>query len=197
MHDRPPHEFHASKQLAAETAEAPWLGTLYRRAFHNFESMMIVRSDGWAQRGGIDRKINLKSARSVHIEEKFRFSDYGDIFLERWSNVAKQTPGWIQQDLLADYVSYVFVPSRRMYLLPYLDLRRAWLRHGRYWIKRYGSKPVPNRGYETQGVPVPIPVLQKALIDCAYLQAKDCADAEPNGWKVSQLAFDFDGGKAA
>jgi hypothetical protein len=188
----PCHEFEPSAQWALEQAMQPWVAQMYRKAFPTFESSFIVRDDGWAQRGGIDRKINLKSARSVFIEEKFRNADYNDFYLERWSDKRRQKPGWIQQDLLADYVAYIFVPSRRFYLMPFLDLRRAWIRQGRYWIERYGAKDATNPRYVTEGVVVPIPVVLKAISDGFYLQWR----AEPEApaqtvYRNGQLVFDF------
>jgi hypothetical protein len=190
-----PHNFTRSKAWASCMAELPWLEGVYRRAFPNFESMSIVRSDGWAQRGGIDRKINLKSARSVFIEEKFRKEDYRDFFLERWSDKHRQKPGWIQQDLLCDFVAYVFVPSRRVFLLPYLELRRAWLKHGRRWIRTYRLKDAENDdGYTTEGVCVPIPVVQKALVEGEFFQA-DAIVTSPERFDSEEHVFDFGAGK--
>jgi hypothetical protein len=167
---RQAHRFVDSKQKAADYAQLPWIESLYRRAFHNYESSYVIRSDGWAQRGGMDRKINLTSGRSVFIEEKFRDADYWDFFLETWSDKQRKKPGWMQQDLLADFVAYVFIPSRKMYLLPYLDLRRAWLTHGRLWLKKCPRQRVPNPGYVTEGIVVPIRTVLSALRDGMFFE---------------------------
>jgi len=172
------HHFADSNAWALEMAQQPWVESLYRRAFRNFESSYIVRSDGWAQRGGIDRKINLKSARSVFVEEKFRSKDYGDFLLERWSDKVRRKPGWIQQDLLADYFAYIFVPSRSMWLLPFLDLRRAWIQHGRSWLNKYKCKDGINPTFRTENLPVPIPVVIKSITDGFFFRMEDAADKD-------------------
>jgi hypothetical protein len=166
---------------------------LYRRAFPNYESSYIIRDDGYAQRGGVDRKINLRSSRSVFIEEKFRDADYGDVLLERWSDRARRVPGWIQKNLLADYVAYVVIPRRTMLLLPYLDLRRAWVRNGKQWIDRYPPKCANNPGYKTEYVCIPEAVLLRAIVSGFALRWTE-ADEIPRGDAPAlgaQLQFEF------
>lgn len=186
---KPLHRFRESAAKASAIAEEPWMETIYRRAFNGFESMSTVRSDGWAQRGGIDRKINLVDARSVFVEEKFRFVEYSDILLERWSDRRRRKPGWIQQRLLCDYVSYIVVPSRTMLLLPYLDLRRAWLREGRRWVRQYKARIAENLGYETESVAIPKAVLLKAIV--AGFEFHWTADEEEGVHDAAQLSFDW------
>ncbi len=48
-------------------------------------------------------------------------------------------------------------------MLPYLQLRHAWLINGRYWVERYPAIHATNRGYVTESVAVPIPVIMRAL----------------------------------
>jgi hypothetical protein len=61
-------------------------------------------------------------------------------------------------------------------LLPCEILQRAWRIHGRHWIdlaehRESGFRTVlaPNKGYQTESVAVPIPVLLKALTEDAML----------------------------
>jgi hypothetical protein len=186
----PPHDFDECKENAEAVAAESWMEKLYRHAFPGFESMSSIRCDGWAQRGGIDRKINLLGARSVFVEEKFRFVNYGDMLLERWSNFEKRKPGWIQQRLLADFIAYVIIPKREMYLIPYLDLRRAWFCHGRQWVKEFKTIEARNRGYRTISVAVPFPVLFKALVTGMKLTWTESDERIPVV-DVPQLRFDF------
>lgn len=166
------HSFQDSLAKSHAQAEAPWWFDVYRQAFPGFVSMMNVRKDGWAQRGGIDRVVQLSSGRTVTVDEKVREKDWGDILLERWSDRDRQVPGWIQKDLACDYIAYAFVPSERCYLFPFLDLRRAWLSHGRRWCAlaqndRDGFRIVDaqNRGYVTQSIAIPTSDLFASLKD--------------------------------
>src|SRR5690606_6534418 len=119
------HSFRESLERSNGYVDAPWWGEVYARAFPGFTSMMSVREDGWAQRGGIDRVITLKSGKTLTVDEKVREKSWGDILLERWSDERRGTPGWIQKDLACDYIAYAFAPDRRCYLLPFMQLRRA------------------------------------------------------------------------
>src|SRR5689334_9101367 len=134
------HDFAASLKLSASFSEAPWWEDVYRSFFPNFASMVNVREDGWAQRGGIDRVITLRSGKTVSVDEKVRTGEWHDVLLERWSDRDRRIPGWIQKDLACDFIAYSFIQSQRCYLLPFAALRRAWILHGREWIDRAEAK---------------------------------------------------------
>jgi hypothetical protein len=147
--------------------------------------MRCVRDDGWAQRGGIDRLVDLADGTTLKVDEKVRDCAYPDIALERWSNRARRTPGWVQKKLTCDYIAYAFVPTQRCYLLPFQTLRRAWRQHGARWIALAEADlhyPSPeahrhrgqdgfstvwadNGSYWTESIAVPIPALLDALTD--------------------------------
>lgn len=157
------HNFSDSLKKAQEVAEAPWWESFYRRSFRNFESMVCVRKDGWAQRGGIDRVITLNSGKVVTVDEKVRDKYWPDFLLERYSDYERRTPGWMQKDLACDFIAYVWLPREDGYLLPFLLLRRAWLQHGQKWCREYPEKRGINDGYVTLNVAVPIDVVLKAV----------------------------------
>lgn len=85
--------------------------------------------------------MTLASGKTVTIDEKVRAKSYPDIALERWSDVARQTSGWIQKDLACDFIAYAFVPDERCYRI--VDAQ--------------------NDRYTTQSVAVPIPDLLSAV----------------------------------
>lgn len=171
------HEFNKSLELSHKNEDALWWPAIYGKAFPGYLSSVSVRDDGWAQRGGIDRVITLKSGKTVTVDEKVRSASYGDIALEQWTDHEKRKPGWIQKELACDYIAYAFVPDERCYLLPFLALRRAWLENGREWIQRakasaggYRVVDARNPGYVTRSIAVPIPdllssVAQALLVD--------------------------------
>jgi hypothetical protein len=157
------HSFKKSLAVSHSYADAPWWGEVYRDAFPGFASMVSIREDGWAQRGGIDRVVTLKSGKTLAIDEKVRDKDWPDILLERWSDEERRKPGWVQKDLACDYIAYAFVPSRTCYLMPFIQLRRAWIQNGREWCERYETKRAENGSYVTASIAVPKPVLFDAL----------------------------------
>jgi hypothetical protein len=153
------HDFMTSLKKSHSYENAPWWDKVYRMSFPGLATTYSVREDGWAQRGGIDRIIVLKSGKTITVDEKIREKDWGDILLERWSDEKRKSPGWIQKNLACDYIAYAFVPSQKCYLFPFLQLRKAWLTNGVEWIKKYNEVRAENKGYITVSIPIPIPEL--------------------------------------
>lgn len=159
------HDFHKSLAESHAYADAPWWEDVYRSAFPRVRSMVCVRDDGWAQRGGIDRIITLGCGRIIPVDEKVRKEDWPDILLERWSDEARQLPGWVQKPLACEFIAYALVPSQRCYLLPTLTLQAAWRQHGRGWCEQYKPIRARNNGYVTLSVAVPTDTLLSAVSD--------------------------------
>jgi hypothetical protein len=164
------HDFQQSLELSHEYEDAPWWVQVYSKAFPGFNSMMSVRKDGWAQRGGIDRVVQLSSGKSVTIDEKVRSKDWDDIALERWSDREKRTPGWVQKDLACDFIAYAFVPTQRCFLLPFLTLRKAWQLEGRRWCEMAAEEvggfkviEAKNKLYVTESIAVPTDILMASI----------------------------------
>ncbi len=164
------HDFETSLAKSHAQEDAEWWPIIYEKAFGKYLSSVSVRNDGWAQRGGIDRVITLRSGRIVTIDEKVRSKDWGDIALERWSNQGKKVPGWVQKDLACDYIAYAFIPSKRCYLLPFLQLRSAWIKNGREWCKLAEEKlggfsiiEAKNKNYITESIGIPTDILLSSL----------------------------------
>lgn len=172
------HDFAASLRMSQEQADAPWWEEVYRAAFPTFASMTYV-GDCPAQRDGVDRLITTASAHVYKIDEKVRAKDWPDFFLEFWSVFEQRKQGWIASDLAADFIAYAFIPSRRCYLLPFPSLRLAWKEHRTGWVEIYGERRVPNRGYTTIGVPVPIPVVLDAIRDAFLVTWSAVATEQP------------------
>lgn len=166
------HDFRESLRASHEQANAPFWLAAYRRAFPTLQAAVCVREDGWAQRGGVDRLLTLACGRVVRIDEKVRLKDYGDILLERWSNYEKGVPGWIVVPLLCDYIAYAVLPLRTCYLLPTLELQRAWRECGPDWARRakagdsgFRIVRAKNDRYETISIAVPKEVVFSAIRD--------------------------------
>ena len=160
------HDFSERLAWSHKQEGKGWWESVYRKAFPGLQSINSVRQDGWAQRAGIDRIIVLASGKVIKVDEKVRSRDYQDILLERWSDEAKQIPGWVQKPLDCDFIAYAFVQSGLCYLLPTLLLQRAWREYGRHWVGSYKEVRAQNRNYVTVSVPVPTDVLLDAIREC-------------------------------
>ena len=159
------HDFASSLRFSQDSANEPFWLKVYEQAFPNLHSTVYVRGDGWAQRGGIDRVLTLKSGKTLNVDEKIRKKVYKDILLERWSDMERSGAGWMQKDLACDFIAYAFKPNQTCYLLPFQTLRAAWLKYGRDWIETYTRIHAKNRGYVSEGIAIPINVLMEALQD--------------------------------
>jgi hypothetical protein len=142
-----------------------WWGECYRRAFGEGFTMQTIEVDGWAQRGGVDRKLTLPCGRDICIDEKVREFEYGDVLLEFMSDEARKQPGWVNKSLIAEFIAYAVAPTGRCHLLPTLTLQRAWRHLGEGWKRRYGIIRVPNTSWVTLCVPVPTVVVLDAIRD--------------------------------
>lgn len=162
------HRFRDSLALSERFGDDWWL-PIYRRAFPSLMSAVAVRNDGWAQRGGIDRLLTLACGRTHTVDEKIRTEDWPDVLLERWSDEARKSPGWVQKPLAADFIAYAHAPAATCALLPVPALQRAWRQHGRQWIGLYGQRRALNEGYTSVSVPVPRRVLMQAIIEAMFV----------------------------
>jgi len=169
------HNFKESLSRSHSYSEEDWWEVVYRKAFHNFECMMNVRQHGWAQIGGIDRVITLRSGKTITVDEKVREKDWDDILLERWSDRERGVPGWIQKDLACDYIAYAFAPSKTCYLFPFQQLRKAWLDNGREWVNKYKTIEAVNdsgggRTYITESIAIPKDILMPAISESMLIK---------------------------
>jgi hypothetical protein len=163
-------------QFSWDQAGAPFWEEVYRTAFPDFGSMVDVRKDGWAQRGGIDRVITTLNGRTWTVDEKVRRQKWDDFLLEHIADEGKNTPGWIEKDLACDYIAYAFLPNRECYLLPVPALQRAWRNHKSEWLTEYRTKAAPNtykgRKWTTISCPVPIKVVMREIAVAMFFRWK-------------------------
>lgn len=154
--------------------DAFW-AAVYRQAFPGYQGMAYLRDSGPAQRSGVDRHISLANGRVIRVEEKVRNEEYNDILLEYLSVYKAQghpdnAPGWIEKDLACDFLVYAFKHSRRVYLLPWPQLRLAWASHKADWVRKYKKVSAKNEGYNTISVAVPIDVVLASLSEASFIE---------------------------
>lgn len=172
----PIHNF--DERLAwSETASCePFWDAVYKKAFSNLVNHMQCSGNTASQRQGVDRVLHLSNGKTLYVDEKKRSQVYPDILLEYVSVSTTGAPGWIEKDLVIDYLAYAFMPTKRVYLFSWPMLRRAWLRYGREWRDKYPRIVAMNREYETHSVAVPISVLQRAVALSAIIDVSQELD---------------------
>lgn len=166
------HRFDQSLQISEAGGLEPFWDQVYRKHFPTLVACVPLRGDTAAQRQGKDRAIHLANGSVLYIDEKIRPNrrDDRDILLEYLSNDRTGAPGWIEQDKAIDYLAYAFVARKRVYIFPWLQLRRAWCHYKSIWQADYAPIPARNPTYTTYSTPVPTDILRKAVSTAAIIQ---------------------------
>lgn len=151
-------------------SEEPFWQAVYEKAFPSMVNCMLGSGDTDSQRQGVDRVILLSNGRILKIDEKKRRKVYNDINLEYLSSDVSGAPGWMEKELVIDYLSYAFMPIRTVYLFDWLLLQRAWRRYKERWKEKYFHPVSDNITYKTHSVAVPIDVVQKACSIAAVIK---------------------------
>lgn len=159
----PIHNFNERLAYSEAASCEPFWDAVYHKAFPNLINHMQCNGNTASQRQGVDRVLHLSNGKTLYVDEKKRTQVYQDILLEYVSVSTTGAPGWMEKDLMIDYLAYAFMPTKRVYLFPWLMLRRAWLHYRDEWIDQYPRVVAMNREYETYSVAVPIKVVQKAV----------------------------------
>lgn len=164
------NDFKEQLKYSENASHEPFWQAIYKKAFPDMVSNMVCDGNNQSQRLGIDRVIHLKSGKTLYVDEKKRTKEYRDVLLEYISNDKTGAPGWMEKDLLIDYLAYAFMPSRRCYLYPWQMLRRVWIHYKNAWIQEYKIPPAKNRYYNTLSVAIPTKVLNDAVKTAMIIQ---------------------------
>lgn len=161
------HNFKESLAFSHRAEDLPFWQEVYLKAFPTMDGMHNHRDDGEHQRAGIDRSITLRHSKQILIDEKVRKTDYGDILLERWSDLGRKADGWIVKELRADFIAYAILPASTCFLFPVPTLQAAWRTYGKRWMSTYKICDAPNadawRNWVTRSYAIPTSVLLDAL----------------------------------
>jgi hypothetical protein len=76
----------------------------------------------------------------------------------------------MQEDKDIDYIAYAFVKIKRVYLFPWLELRRAWIQNKDEWLAMYKLIGAPNEDYITYSVPVKTRLLRGKVAGAGKIQ---------------------------
>jgi len=128
--------------------------------YHFADRFLIASATREEQRLGIDRHfIKRDTNRSYTIEYKTDWTAgrTGNAFIETVSVDTMNVLGWVYTSL-AQWLIY-YVPVRQQLFIVRLTALRE---HVEGWIELYGpEKAIPNDGYFTWGVPVPLDDFEK------------------------------------
>jgi len=149
-----------------------WINNFYWKKFkhHGLKEIIEVK-DAERQKKGIDKILKFDNDNELWLDEKKRREDYGDFLLEEYSNKRKRTLGWLNKTKMTDYIAYICMPTKKIYLLPFMLLQLAWIKNYSQWKKIYGIKKAKNDGYITTNIPVPKEELFRAIreeMDCNF-----------------------------
>lgn len=140
------NEFKQDLEYSFDSSEDEVLNEFYRRKFPNLKSIKFC-DDLQTQRKGVDKILYFNNGNSFTIDEKKRRSDYGDILLEIWS-IDRKKRGWLFTTQ-CDYIVYIILSSKKIYFLPTILLKRAWVSNSAKWLK-YPPIIAQNNGYKTE-----------------------------------------------
>lgn len=166
------HSFAERNAWSLAARQESFWEAVYVKAWPNIVKCEPV-TDRALQLRGVDRLITLSNEITLTVDEKSRQRhDTGDILLEYLHEGQYNAPGWIEKDLVIDYLAYGFVPSRRCYLFDWRMLRRAWLHYKDTWLLRYDKKPADNGRYVTWSLAVPTATLQRAVMTASIIEVE-------------------------
>lgn len=153
------NDFYKDLEWSLDSAEDKLFNEFYYKAFPNLKEIEFCE-DMERQRKGFDKILHFNNGNWFAIDEKKRRVDYGDVLLEVWS-VDKIKRGWLFT-CQCDYIVYAIMPTRKVYLLPSILLKKAWLTNQNKWLN---AKPIlaKNKGYVTESRAIKIEELLLAI----------------------------------
>jgi hypothetical protein len=157
--------WHFDRGRAEQYQQSIWFKQFIRMK-HPFGSIRHI-TDIARQREGVDLEIRVGEVLVDAWEIKFREQEWQDILIE-WRHDhydGSVRDGWIECELQCKTFAYCFVQTKRLLLMPWVDLQSAWRSKRDVWLKQFGERRsnVNNVGYETVSTPVPINILRQSV----------------------------------
>lgn len=152
------NDFPTDLEFSLDKVGDDFIDNIYSKAFPHLERIEIV-TDLETQKKGIDKYLVFDNGKKISVDEKRRRHDYGDILLEEYSNFERKTIGWLGRSKHTDYIAYILMDSKKIYLLPFLILQKCWIDNYFEWLNKYGRKFANNKIYNTSNIAIPTNVL--------------------------------------
>ena len=170
------HDYTRSEKDSNSPIALKFWVSVYNLAYSGINHIEKI-DDEVRQKQGQDKIIHLNDNTQIRIEEKIRWEDYDDFALEYLSSFEHSTPGWMEKNLITDYLAYGFYPSGRAYLIPWQELKKAWEIHKHHWKKQYFNPPAINKVgasfYTTMSVAVPIKVIHSLIPSIKFVNINE------------------------
>ena len=140
----------------------------------------VEKTNTTTDKSGIDYIAHLFGGGRINIDVKTRdrgASKYWkqgepELALEIWSVCPKEGQagkrGWTLSDSTqVDYILFKFheQDSSKVYMLPYQQLRQAFIKNGHEWIKQYGRKKQSSGDWHSEAIFVPASQVLKGILN--------------------------------
>ena len=165
------NDFNEDLEYGALAEDEPFWQKFYKKAFPGLLFAKQTNTNCQGQQLGIDRVIYLDSGKVLFIDEKKRRERYPDILLEYQSN-GNFKKGWMHKQLMIDYIAYAVMPDKKVFLLDWHLLKKAWFSYRDAWMvlakdRKEGFRIVEakNRNYSTFSLAIPNKVLFEAMAE--------------------------------
>mgnify|MGYP001063866134 CR=1 FL=1 len=162
------NDFRTDLEFSLKKNDDKLINEKYFEAFPHLEKILVVNNLK-LQKRGIDKIFIMTGGKRIMVDEKKRRKNYDDILLEEYSDFERKIVGWLDRKKYTDYISYIIWPKRKLYLLPFLLLQKAWLANYHQWLLTYGRKFAKNKNYTTSNIPIPTKVLLNVLKETLLL----------------------------
>jgi hypothetical protein len=165
------HDFHESLKRGENARLHAFWDEAYQKHFPTVQKIERF-TDMQQQRSGRDARVILQGGEIIHVQEKSRDrDDDSDIALEfEHRGDRYHAAGWVELDLQIHYLAYAFVPIRKVYFLPWHQLRLAWIKYGEEWKSNYFIAKAKNKTYVSYSVCVPTRELRGCIARMAIVQ---------------------------
>lgn len=133
-------------------------------------SQIKVIQDDEAQKKGFDKRISFQDGRSFIIEEKVRYQDYGDVFVERWEDKPIGKVGWAwDTELICDYIAYAIWPASLCIFINFRQLQTLLIENEDVYMRRRQFEN-PDGGYLSTGPTLSFEEIQTQIPDSLFIQ---------------------------
>ena len=129
----------------------------------------ITRNDD-TQKRGFDKRISFHDGRSFIIEEKVRYQDYGDVFVERWEDKPIGKVGWAwDTELICDYIAYAIWPSSLCIFINFKQLQTLLIEKEDMYMRRRQYANAEG-GYLSTGPTLSFEEIQTQIPDSLFIE---------------------------
>lgn len=130
-----------------------------------------ITRDDETQKKGFDKRISFHDGRSFIIEEKVRYKDYGDVFVERWEDKPVGKVGWAwDTELICDYVAYAIWPASLCIFINFKELQTRLIENEAVYMRRRQFEN-PEGGYLSTGPTLSFEEIRAQIPDALFIEA--------------------------